>query len=84
MTAMVAGWLAAVVVGAGRMERFAVAMTWSARNLGVATLVGVTILGRAELVAFAAAFFVAHAALATVAVGAYRITAGAPRAAPAA
>jgi BASS family bile acid:Na+ symporter len=82
--AMATGWLAAGVAGAGRAERFAVAMTWSARNLGVATVVGVTILGRAELVVFTAAFFVAHTALATAAVGAYRLTGGARRAAPAA
>ena len=37
---------------------------------------------RAELVVFAAAFFVAHRALATAAVGAYRITAGVPHVAP--
>jgi BASS family bile acid:Na+ symporter len=80
--AMAAGWLAARVAAAGRAERFAVAMTWSARNLSVATVVGATILGRAELVVFAAAFFVAHAALATAAVGAYRLTSSASRVAP--
>ena len=49
------------VVGGDPGDRFALAMTWSARNLGIGTLVGVTILGQAEWPVFTAAFFAAGA-----------------------
>jgi hypothetical protein len=66
------------------LDRFALAMAWSARNLGIATLVGVAILGRAELLVFTAAFFAAQAVLATAAVVGARVIATARRGAPAA
>jgi len=84
VVAMTAGWLTAAFVGGDPGDRFALAMAWSARNLGIATLVGVTILGRAELLVFTAAFFVAQAVLATAAVVGARVIATARRGGPAA
>ena len=59
-------------------------MAWSARNLVIATLVGVTMLGRAEWLVFTAAFFAAHAVLATAAVACARVIGAARRGAAAA
>jgi BASS family bile acid:Na+ symporter len=84
VVAMTAGWLTAAVVGGDPGDRFALAMAWSARNLGIATLVGATILGRAEWLVFTAAFFAAQAVLATAAVVGARVIAPARRGAPAA
>jgi hypothetical protein len=59
-------------------------VAWSARNLGIATLVGATILGRAERLVFTAVFFAAQVVLATAAVVSARAMALARRNAPAA
>jgi BASS family bile acid:Na+ symporter len=84
VVAMTAGWLTAAFVGGDPGDRFALAMAWSARNLGIATLVGVTMLGRAEWLVFTAAFFAAHAVLATTAVACARVIGPSRRGAPAA
>ena len=80
--AMTAGWLTAAVVGGDAGDRFALAMAWSARNLGIATLVGATILGRAEVLIFTAGFLAAHALVATAAVACARVIGPARRGAP--
>jgi predicted Na+-dependent transporter len=82
VVAMTACWLTAAVVGGDPGDRFALAMAWSARNLGIAALVGVTMLGRAEWLVFTAAFFAAQAVLATAAVACARVITRARRGAP--
>jgi hypothetical protein len=66
--ARAAGWLTAALVGGDPGDRF----------------VGATMLGRAELLVFTAAFFAAHAVLATAAVAGARVIGPARRGAPAA
>ena len=80
--AMAAGWLTGAVVGGDAGDRFALAMAWSARNVGIATLVGATMLGRAEVLVFAAGFLAAHALVATAAVVCARVIGPARRGAP--
>ena len=58
--------------GAGEMERFSVAMVFVVRNVGVATALAVTVLGRLEFAVFATAYFLSQVPLLLVAVLLYR------------
>jgi BASS family bile acid:Na+ symporter len=66
--AMAAGAVTGRVAGLGGRDRFALLIEYAARNLGIATVVGVTLLGHAEFVVFAAAFFIIQVPLMLAAV----------------
>jgi hypothetical protein len=48
-----AGWATAWASGAGATDRFAVGMVFVVRNVGIATTIAVTVLGRIEFAVFA-------------------------------
>lgn len=68
LLAMAAGVLTGRVAGLGARDRFVFLIEYAARNLGIATVVGVTLLGHAEFVVFAAAFFIIQVPLMLAAV----------------
>lgn len=55
-----AGWTSGWVGGAHATERFAVGMVFVVRNVGIATAIAVTALGRVEFAVFATAYFLAQ------------------------
>jgi BASS family bile acid:Na+ symporter len=52
-----AGWATGWASGAGGSGRFAMGMAFAVRNVGIATAVAITVLGRAEFAVFATAYF---------------------------
>ena len=60
--AFAAGW-ATGWAGGDRTDRFTVGLVFVVRNVGVATAVAVTVLGRLEFAVFAAAYFLCQAPL---------------------
>jgi BASS family bile acid:Na+ symporter len=52
-----AGWATGLASGAGGTDRFAMGMVFAVRNVGIATAVAITVLGRAEFAVFATAYF---------------------------
>jgi hypothetical protein len=54
-----AGWATGWARGAGAMDRFTVGMVFVVRNVGIATAIAVTVLGRVEFAVFATAYFLA-------------------------
>jgi BASS family bile acid:Na+ symporter len=63
---LASGWAVGRVGGDPRL-RFTVGVVFAVRNVGVATAVAVTVLGRVEFAAFAAAYFLCQAPLLVVA-----------------
>ncbi|HZZ82508.1 MAG TPA: bile acid:sodium symporter [Gemmataceae bacterium] len=55
-----AGWGTGWVSGAPTAERFTVGMVFVVRNVGIATAIAVTVLGRVEFAVFATAYFLAQ------------------------
>jgi BASS family bile acid:Na+ symporter len=55
-----AGWVTGWASGAGAMDRFTVSMMFTVRNVGIATAIAVTVLGRVEFAVFATAYFLAQ------------------------
>lgn len=68
LLAMAAGEATGRIAGLGPRDRFSFLVEYAARNLGIATVVGVTLLGRTEFVVFAAAFFIIQVPLMLAAV----------------
>jgi BASS family bile acid:Na+ symporter len=66
--AMASGGLSGWLAGFGPRERFSFLIEYPARNLGIAAIVGATLLARTEFVVFAAAFFVIQVPLMLIAV----------------
>ncbi len=58
--AFTAGWAIACASGAGATDRFTVGMVFVVRNVGIATAIAVTVLGRVEFAVFATAYFLAQ------------------------
>jgi BASS family bile acid:Na+ symporter len=58
-----AGWAAGWAGGLGAGDRFAVAMVLVVRNVGIATAVAVTVLGRTEFAVFATGYFLVQTPL---------------------
>ncbi len=58
-----AGWATGWASGAGVSDRFTVGMVFVVRNVGIATAIAVTALGRVEFAVFATAYFLAQAPL---------------------
>jgi bile acid:Na+ symporter, BASS family len=54
------GWATGWATGAGAMDRFTVGMVFVVRNVGIATAIAVTVLGRVEFAVFATAYFLAQ------------------------
>ena len=54
---MAAGWWTAALVTTDRRDRFTIAAEFGTRNVGVATAIAVTLLGRVEFSRFAATYF---------------------------
>jgi bile acid:Na+ symporter, BASS family len=59
--ALGAGWATAWASGAEAADRFTVGMVFVVRNVGIATAIAVTVLGRVEFAVFATAYFLAQA-----------------------
>jgi BASS family bile acid:Na+ symporter len=67
-----AGWATGLASGGGSTDRFTVGMVFVVRNVGIATAIAVTALGRAEFAVFATAYFLAQVPLLLVAALAFR------------
>lgn len=72
MLAFGAGWATCWVSGASAADRFTVGMAFVVRNVGIATAVAVTALGRAEFAVFATAYFLAQVPVLVAMALAYR------------
>jgi bile acid:Na+ symporter, BASS family len=72
LLAFSAGWAIAWVAGAEATDRFAIGMTFVVRNVGIATAIAVTVLGRVEFAVFATAYFLVQAPLLLAAVLVFR------------
>lgn len=61
--AMAAGWTLGWMTGLSTSNRFTLLLEFTARNLAVTALVGITVLGRADFVLFATLFFLTQVPL---------------------
>ncbi len=68
------GWVTAVPLSRSRRDRFTMAAQFGARNIGVATAIAVTFLGRLEFARFAATYSLIELPLMLAAVLAFRFT----------
>jgi bile acid:Na+ symporter, BASS family len=69
-----AGWATGLAGAAGAADRFALGMVFVVRNVGIATAVAVTVLGRVEFAVFATAYFLTQAPILLTAVLVFRCT----------
>jgi BASS family bile acid:Na+ symporter len=69
-----AGWATGLIAGAEAGDRFTVGMVFVVRNVGIATAVAVTVLGRVEFAVFATAYFLAQVPILLAAAVAFRST----------
>jgi BASS family bile acid:Na+ symporter len=67
-----AGWAAGWASGARATDRFTVGMVFVVRNVGIATAIAVTVLGRVEFAVFATAYFLAQVPILLTAVLVFR------------
>ncbi len=72
LLAMAAGWVVGGLVGLESRDRFTLLCEFAVRNLAIATLVAVTLLGRTDFVAFAAVLILVQTPLLLLAVALYR------------
>jgi BASS family bile acid:Na+ symporter len=72
VASFVAGWFTAALATADRRDRFALAAGFGARNVGVATAVAVTFLGRFEFARFSATYAFVEVPLLLAAVALFR------------
>jgi BASS family bile acid:Na+ symporter len=70
--AAVAGWVVGRVTGAGTADCFTVAMVFAVRNVSIAIVMAVTVLGHVEFAVFAAAYFVCQVPLLLAAAAVFR------------
>ena len=66
---MGAGWTLGWLVGLGRRDRFTLLLEFAVRNVALVALIGVSVLGRPELVLFAAVFLLLELPIALGLVG---------------
>jgi len=71
-----AGWATGWASGAGTTDCFTVGMFFVVRNVGIATAIAVTVLGRVEFAVFATAYFLAQVPILLAAVVVYRCVRG--------
>ena len=69
---MAAGWMTAVLVTTDRRDRFTLAAEFGTRNVGVATAIAVTLLGRVEFARFATTYFLTELPLMLLAIALFR------------
>jgi BASS family bile acid:Na+ symporter len=69
-----AGWVTGVPLSSNRGDRFTMAAQFGARNIGVATAIAVTLLGRLEFARFAATYSLVELPLMLAAVALFRRT----------
>jgi BASS family bile acid:Na+ symporter len=67
-----AGWATGWASGARATDRFTVGMVFVVRNVGIATAIAVTVLGRVEFAVFATAYFLAQVPILLAAVVVFR------------
>jgi len=67
-----AGWAMAWLTGAGPRDCFAIGAVFVVRNVGIATAIAVTVLGRVEFAVFATAYFLVQAPILVAAAVAFR------------
>ena len=72
LLAMAAGWAVGWLAGLEPRDRFTLLCEFAVRNLAIATLVAVTLLGRTDFVAFAAVLFLIQTPVLLLAVALYR------------
>jgi bile acid:Na+ symporter, BASS family len=70
--AFASGWAMALFTADGPNDRFAVGMVFVVRNVGIATAIAVTVLGKAEFAVFGTAYFLAQTPILLLAVLAFR------------
>jgi BASS family bile acid:Na+ symporter len=70
---LLGGWLVGWVLGLGPRDRFALAMVLVVRNVGIATAVAVTVLGRTDFAVFATAYFLTQVPLILVFLTLFRL-----------
>jgi BASS family bile acid:Na+ symporter len=68
----VAGWVVATAVRASEADRFTLAAEFATRNIAIATVIAVTMLGRTEFAVFGSVYFVTELPLMLAAVAAWR------------
>lgn len=68
---MAAGWSVGRLAKLNAEDRFTLLVEFAARNLAIAAVVGIMVLGRAEFVLFATLFFIVQVPILLLAVGAY-------------
>jgi BASS family bile acid:Na+ symporter len=66
------GWATGWASAAGARDRFTVGMVFVVRNVGIATAIAVTVLGRVEFAVFATAYFLAQVPILLAAVLVFR------------
>lgn len=71
---MAAGFGTAWIVNLDVADRFTFLTEFSARNLAIATIVAVSVLGRLEFLVFATAFFLTQVPMMLLAIGVFRAT----------
>lgn len=69
-----AGWSSGWISGADFMDRFTVGLVFVVRNVGIATAIAVTVLGRIGFAVFATAYFLAQTPILLAAAFAFRFT----------
>jgi BASS family bile acid:Na+ symporter len=67
-----AGWATGRASGARATDRFTVGMVFVVRNVGIATAIAVTVLGRVEFAVFATAYFLAQVPILLTAILVFR------------
>jgi BASS family bile acid:Na+ symporter len=72
VAALIAGWAMAILVTADDRDRFTVATEFATRNVGVATAIAVTILGRVEFARFGITYFMTEAPMMLIIAAAFR------------
>jgi bile acid:Na+ symporter, BASS family len=70
--ALASGWGTGWTCGGSTTDRFTLAMVFAVRNVGLATAIAVTALGRVEFAVFAAAYFLAQVPILLAAVLVFR------------
>jgi BASS family bile acid:Na+ symporter len=70
------GYLLGRICRLGKREQFALAMVFAVRNVGIATAIAVTVLGRLEFAVFATAYFLNQTPILVVALVLFRRTQG--------
>lgn len=69
-----AGWMIGVIGRATTTDRFALGMVFVVRNVGIATAIAVTVLGRSEFAVFATGYFLAQVPMLLAGVCVFRRT----------